>query len=181
MYSLYSVSMTALLFCLPSLVSFSRIVVSILLLQGNVSPAFCLLWAVLSDVLDGFLARSLHAESRFGRYLDPIADKIFAIVFLLYLYRQAPLSLFQIGALFSREISLVLFWLFLLVQGKLSSWQVRSFILGKVMTTLQFLVFFLRMEGIAFPNYVWRILFVVGIGSFFELYYLFKRNLGEKI
>ncbi|EMF44086.1 CDP-alcohol phosphatidyltransferase, partial [Leptospira interrogans serovar Lora str. TE 1992] len=38
----------------------------------------CIL-AVLTDYLDGFLARLLHQESVLGRYLDPICDKIVTI------------------------------------------------------------------------------------------------------
>ena len=35
--------------------------------------------AAMSDFVDGFVARKLKGESRFGRHLDPIADKIFVI------------------------------------------------------------------------------------------------------
>jgi cardiolipin synthase len=40
---------------------------------------WALLWCAIAgstDALDGFLARRLHARSRFGEYLDPIADKL---------------------------------------------------------------------------------------------------------
>jgi cardiolipin synthase len=36
--------------------------------------------AGFTDVLDGFLARTMHMSSRFGAYLDPIADKLLITV-----------------------------------------------------------------------------------------------------
>ena len=35
--------------------------------------------AMLTDALDGFLARKMHCESRFGAMADPLADKLMTI------------------------------------------------------------------------------------------------------
>lgn len=47
---------------------------------------------VLTDFLDGFLARRLNQISRLGKFLDPIVDKIavISIVFFLVLYKGFP-------------------------------------------------------------------------------------------
>ena len=46
------------------------------LLAHNVGIAtFLFLLAALTDVLDGAMARSMHATSQLGAFLDPVADK----------------------------------------------------------------------------------------------------------
>ncbi len=42
--------------------------------------------AAITDLLDGMLARALHAESRWGAILDPIADKILVCGTILGLF-----------------------------------------------------------------------------------------------
>jgi cardiolipin synthase len=48
---------------------------------------------ILTDFLDGFIARVFNQYSRLGQFLDPIADKIAtnSVGFLLYYYRELPL------------------------------------------------------------------------------------------
>ena len=49
--------------------------------------------AVLTDFLDGFLARYFHQQSVLGRYLDPICDKITTVsaMFMVVYYFNFPL------------------------------------------------------------------------------------------
>ncbi len=46
--------------------------------------------ACFSDFLDGFLARKFEIESNFGRFFDPIADKILvvAVIFMLVVHNK---------------------------------------------------------------------------------------------
>ena len=62
-------------------------VLSVLRIAGSISLLFCdvkewLFWTLyvlcgLSDILDGWLARKLHAESKSGSVLDSVADIMF--------------------------------------------------------------------------------------------------------
>lgn len=55
-------------------------------------PAAGLLFAAaaLTDWLDGWVARRFDQGSRFGAFLDPVADKLLVIAALLLLVRSSP-------------------------------------------------------------------------------------------
>ncbi|RIY32998.1 CDP-diacylglycerol--glycerol-3-phosphate 3-phosphatidyltransferase [Psittacicella melopsittaci] len=55
--------------------------------------ALIFLIASVTDWIDGFLARRLNAVSNFGRFLDPVADKLIvcvALVLIVYEYTKSP-------------------------------------------------------------------------------------------
>jgi CDP-diacylglycerol--glycerol-3-phosphate 3-phosphatidyltransferase len=57
---------------------------------------FAFVAAAVSDFFDGWLARTLHAETQWGAILDPIADKVLvcgAILGLLTLGSNAPVAI----------------------------------------------------------------------------------------
>ena len=63
--------------------------------------------AVISDALDGYLARKLNQESRIGSFLDPIADKILllsATITLTFIDCGNPLPVFYTTLVLSREL-----------------------------------------------------------------------------
>ena len=61
----------------------------------------------LSDGLDGYLARKLQQTSRFGAFLDPVADKLLVAVALVLLVQANPTPLLAIPAaiIVGREIA----------------------------------------------------------------------------
>lgn len=46
--------------------------------------------AALTDLLDGWVARKLKQTSRFGEFLDPVADKLMVTVVLVLLVQSDP-------------------------------------------------------------------------------------------
>jgi CDP-diacylglycerol--glycerol-3-phosphate 3-phosphatidyltransferase len=50
-----------------------------------VAAFFVFIAAAITDWLDGFLARRWHAESTFGRIMDPFCDKVLVIGAFIYL------------------------------------------------------------------------------------------------
>ena len=75
---------------LANAISISRIVLSIplvlLLNDNNLLLAFIIIiLIVLSDFLDGYVAREADEITNFGKLIDPVADKICMMVVIIYL------------------------------------------------------------------------------------------------
>lgn len=69
---------------LPNILTYSRILFSLLLLVFPPHAPFFTIFYLLcgvTDVLDGFAARKLHTESEKGARLDSAADLVFAAVY----------------------------------------------------------------------------------------------------
>jgi len=102
-------------------------------------PASALIFALagVTDFVDGYLARKLNQESRFGAFLDPVADKLLvaaALVMLVSEHGGFALALPAI-IIIGREIAISALREWMAEVGTRSKVAVSS--LGKVKTTLQ--------------------------------------------
>lgn len=63
--------------------------------------------AGITDMLDGYLARKLQQESRFGAFLDPVADKLMVAAALVLLVQNHATAWMAVPAvvIISREIA----------------------------------------------------------------------------
>ena len=93
--------------------------------------------AAITDWLDGYLARKLGQTSRFGAFLDPVADKLMVGVVLVLLVSQHPNALFAIPAaiIIGREIAISALREWMAEIGE--SAFVAVSVIGKVKTTVQ--------------------------------------------
>ena len=57
---------------------------------ANVVATIVFTLAAVTDWVDGYLARSLAMESRFGAFLDPVADKLMVVVVIILLVEAHP-------------------------------------------------------------------------------------------
>lgn len=96
---------------------------------------FCL--AGLTDWLDGFLARRLNQTTRFGAFLDPVADKLIVVVALVLLVGSYGSIFLTIPALIiiCREIMISALREWMAEIGKRTSVSVN--LIGKAKTLLQ--------------------------------------------
>lgn len=136
---------------IPNAISLSRIAAiplfaAFLLLPGEqnriiATVIFSVL--VLSDAVDGYLARRLNAVSDFGKYLDPLADKVLVITALLGLIELKAVSSIPVMIIAAREFSVTAFRLEAVRKGIV----IPADILGKWKTVFQMLaVFFLLLN-----------------------------------
>jgi len=105
-----------------------------LLLSANGAPApmaaAVFAFAALTDFLDGELSRRLHAQSRYGRLLDPIADRLLIDVAAILLWHEGRVPLALVVILLVRDVLL----LGSLVVGPGRGYGVRVNVVGKAGT-----------------------------------------------
>lgn len=106
------------------------------LTEQNMIATAIFVAAALTDWLDGWLARRLNQTSRFGAFLDPVADKLMVTAALLVLLSplhrvNAAIALIIIG----REITISALREWMAQIGASKSVAVNS--LGKIKTILQ--------------------------------------------
>lgn len=63
-------------------------------------------FALISDLIDGYLARLLHVTSHFGRVMDLVADKSLAVVSLLYAAERG-MPLLPLALIAARDIIMI--------------------------------------------------------------------------
>ena len=100
---------------LPNLLTASRLlllvpIMALLATGGTVAAWWALglfLLASATDFLDGWLARRLGCASNLGVFLDPLADKVFANILLVYLACRRPdwVPLWMVLLLLGREFA----------------------------------------------------------------------------
>ena len=78
--------------------------------DGTPNMVFTLLvaWAILSDYLDGFIARRTNHVSELGKILDPIADKVCAAFLFLYAVWIGRIPGWFLVAMVGRDLLLLL-------------------------------------------------------------------------
>lgn len=124
---------------IADLLSISRIVLGLLFVfvarNKNIALLIVLV-AGLTDILDGFTARK-YGKSKYGKYIDPIADRIFALLVVLSLIAYYDLNILYGTLILSRDImnGLILPFLFIIKNKKPV---IKVSVLGKLTTVLIF-------------------------------------------
>jgi len=98
---------------LPNVLTMGRVlmipVVLWYVVSGTERDAFIAAWlygaTAITDLLDGWLARKWNLISVFGKFMDPLADKLLVMALLIYLTRMGRISPGIVVVLLGREIS----------------------------------------------------------------------------
>ncbi len=111
--------------------------------------------AVISDALDGFIARIYNQQTQLGTWLDPIADKLLLITSFILLASldglpHLKLLIWLVVIVLSRDILIVCGCLLIhMIKGKLNVHPSAS---GKITTFLQMMTIVTRLVG--FPYFL---------------------------
>jgi len=127
------------------------------------------LLALLSDGLDGFLARKFKQTSRLGTFLDPLTDRFFVIVAVAVLFTEHNMAVWKIVAMFSRDMAILLFCFYLLARRRAGEYYLRAIWCGKISTVLQLVVLLCLLLNIVVPDIVFIILIGFGVLALMEL------------
>ena len=91
--------------------------------------------ASVTDFLDGYLARKHHLITTFGKFLDPVADKLLVLCTMIFLCEQGAMPAWAAAIVAFRELAVDGLRLVAAGKGKVvaAGW------LGKIKTNLQLL------------------------------------------
>ncbi len=141
----------------PNLLSFVRLalvpVFLVLLLVGNdLAALVVLVVSVITDYLDGVIARTFGQISRLGQVLDPAADRLFILATLLGLAARGIIPWWFVAVLVARDVMLLGVGVVLAANGY-GPLPVHH--LGKVATFVLFYALPTLVLGQAVPSIAW--------------------------
>lgn len=163
--------MSSMIFTIPNFITLLRFPLALAFLQDNPHwRALALLLTMLTDGLDGYLARRYSKISRLGTFLDPLADKFFVLLVLIVMLNENRLSLGEAAAMLGRDFSVVIFGCYLAWKGTLGDYQFRAIWCGKLTTALQLIVLIGLVYKVSFPPFMFASFIVLGLLALGELY-----------
>lgn len=134
--------------------------------------------SLVTDFLDGFLARALSATSKIGSILDPACDRIVTFVMFYFFYRESLLSGLYFILLLLRPTAQILAFLWAKFCG--FSFYIKPGLPSKLHSFFVFSLIFTLCVSLAFTNknilqeyllaWVWLHLVIIGELGFLAYY-----------
>lgn len=134
--------------------------------------------AAVTDFLDGYIARKNGLITNFGKFADPVADKLLVLTAMIFLCQMELLPAWAVCIVAARELAVDGLRLIAVEQGRV----VAAGILGKIKTNIQLLCVLSAM--LALPSIVTMILVILmsamtvisGVQYFVQLKGVFQNN-----
>ncbi len=163
--------MIVLMATIPNFISFLRLPLGLFFLTHDIyTRTIVVVLALLTDGLDGYIARRYRQTSLFGTLLDPIMDRFFVMFTISILFFENKISYGESLTLFSRDFAVFLYGCYLMIRGKLSRVHFRAIMIGKATTFFQFLVILALIFHVQIPSFIYTLFVVLGFLALAELY-----------
>ena len=143
------------------------------IVDGNFNATFYLLAGIVfavasfTDFLDGHLARKWHMVTDFGKFADPLADKLLTTVAFIYMMRDGVCSPVVLCIILAREFAVS--GLRMVAAGAKDGKVIAANMWGKVKTVLQMLTIIFYYFGTALT---WGNFIMIGADCVFLSYWL---------
>ena len=117
--------------------------------------------ASFSDFLDGYLARKHHLVTDFGKFMDPLADKVLVVAALLFLVQIGRIESWAVLIIVTREYAISIIRAIAATNGKV----IAASGGGKIKTVLQMVSIIMLLLSLPFANIVFYISVVMTLYS----------------
>ena len=123
-------------FYIPSLIVNTVAVNNYLIPYANLLGLIIFLLAAITDFIDGYVARKYNMITDFGKFMDPLADKLLVTAALLVLLENGLISGWVVFVIIAREFIVTGFRTIAASKGVViaAGW------LGKIKTVVQFMM-----------------------------------------
>ncbi len=115
------------------------VIVLLLYLPGDgcrIAAGILFILASLTDYLDGHIARKHNLVTDFGKFIDPVADKLLVLTTLIMLLHRRQMEAWIIIVILSRELAVDGLRMVAVGQGKV----IAASMFGKIKTTCQMIL-----------------------------------------
>jgi CDP-diacylglycerol--glycerol-3-phosphate 3-phosphatidyltransferase len=119
-----------------------------------------------TDILDGEIARRRGTVSNLGKFLDPLADKLFVLSVLIVLVQEGLVAAWIVVVIFSRELIITILRSVAAAQGRVIS----AAPLGKTKTVMQMIAVALLILHRPYPGIQPVAYFAVGVAIVFTIW-----------
>ena len=178
------IEVTGKLFTISNFISFSRIFIVIPVvyrhyINGYSVDAIIILligYGIISDYLDGFVARKTNTISEIGKMIDPISDKIAAGLLFIYTVVIGWIPFWFLWLFIARDILILIGSSFIKLRyGKVAMSTISGKISVNVISLYWISIFFFRSASLAHAILLWASVAIMLFS--FIMYLLRYRNI----
>ncbi|CDF57966.1 CDP-diacylglycerol--glycerol-3-phosphate 3-phosphatidyltransferase [Thermobrachium celere] len=143
---------------------------------GNLTATSIFIIAALTDTLDGYIARSRNQITKFGKFLDPLADKLIVTAALVALVELKKIPSWLVIIILAREFAITGLRAVAASEGNViaaSNW-------GKLKTITQIIAIIAALIEMKFNIYLMYIATIITIISGIDYIYKNRKFINSK-